>query len=111
MPRATVADIRALKGERTITMLYFETDEEADAADAAGIDMLSIIDPLWTPEMRAVAGDCLVQVDVLDGDPVTAEDYLPAAHRAMRTGGDCAYCAACFADEEFDRFLAALPGS
>ncbi len=69
--RPTVADIRALKGERTLTMLYVETPEEAEAAAEAGIDMLSIIDPLWTPAMRKAAGDCFVQVWSLCGKLVT----------------------------------------
>lgn len=43
--RPTVADIRALKGKRQLTMLYVETLDEAAAAAAAGIDMLSIIAP------------------------------------------------------------------
>ncbi len=94
MARPTVADIRALKGKRQLSMLYVETPDEAAAAAAAGIDMLSIIDPVWTPEMRAAAGDCFVQVGLLYGALVTAEDYLRAAHRAMWIGGDCCYCAA-----------------
>ena len=43
--RPTVADIRALKGKRQMTMLYVDTPNEAAAAAAAGIDMLSITDP------------------------------------------------------------------
>lgn len=91
--RPTVADIRALKGKRTLSMLFVETPEEAAAAAAAGIDILSIIDPLWTPEMRKAAGNCFVQVGLLYGQLITAEDYLRAAHRAMSVGGDCCYCA------------------
>ncbi len=91
--RPTVADIRALKGKRTLTMLFVETPEEASAAAEAGIDMLSIIDPLWTPEMREAAGNCFVQVGLLYGQLVTLEDYQRAAHRAMQIGGDCVYCA------------------
>lgn len=91
--RPTVADIRALKGKRTLTMLYVETPDEAAAAAEAGIDMLSIIDPLWTPEIREAAGTCFVQVGLLYGELVTLEDYQHAAHRAMQIGGDCVYCA------------------
>ena len=93
--RPTVADIRAMKarGER-ITMLFVETHDEARAAAAAGIDMLSIIDPLWTPQMREAAGNCFVQVGLLYGELCTTEDYLRAAHRAILTGADCVYCAA-----------------
>lgn len=94
--RPTVADIRAQKGKRQLTMLYIDTPDEAAAAAAAGIDMLSIIDPVWTPEMRAAAGDCFVQVGLLYGELVTAEDYQRAAHRVMGIGGDCVYCASNF---------------
>ena len=92
--RPTVADIRALKGKRQLSMLYVETLDEARAAAAAGIDMLSIIDPVWTPDMRAAAGNCFVQVGLLYGQLVTTEDYQRAAHRALQIGGDCVYCAA-----------------
>ncbi|WP_242494114.1 3-methyl-2-oxobutanoate hydroxymethyltransferase [Salipiger sp. IMCC34102] len=76
-----------------LSMLYVDTPEEAAAASEAGIDMLSIVDPVWTPEMREAAGDCFVQVGLLYGDLVTVEDYQRAAHRAMQVGGDCVYCA------------------
>ncbi|MGQ0485891.1 MAG: 3-methyl-2-oxobutanoate hydroxymethyltransferase [Hyphomicrobiales bacterium] len=92
--RMTVADLRALKGKRQLTMLYVDTLEEAAAANAAGIDMLSIIDPVWTPAMREAAGKCFVQVGLLYGELCTYEDYLRAAHAAMARGGDCVYCAA-----------------
>jgi 3-methyl-2-oxobutanoate hydroxymethyltransferase len=92
--RKTVADLRALKGRRQLTMLFVDTHDEAAAASAAGIDILSIIDPVWTPTMRAAAGDCFVQVGLLYGELCTFEDYLRAAHAAIRKGGDAVYCAA-----------------
>lgn len=92
--RPTVADLRALKGQRKLSMLYVDTLEEARAAASAGIDMLSIIEPLWSPEMREAAGDCFVQVGLLYGELCTYEDYLRTAHNAMKIGGDCVYCAA-----------------
>ncbi|MEZ5535421.1 MAG: 3-methyl-2-oxobutanoate hydroxymethyltransferase [Thiolinea sp.] len=92
--RPTVADMLALKGKRQIKMLFVDTPEEAAAANEAGIDMLSIIDPVWTPEMREAAGDCFVQVGLLYGELSTYDDYLRAAHRVMGIGGDCCYCAA-----------------
>jgi len=92
--RLTVADLRALKGKRQLTMLFVDTVEEAAAASAAGIDILSIIDPVWTPEMRAAAGQCFVQVGLLYGELCTYEDYLREAHRTIRMGGDAVYCAA-----------------
>lgn len=95
--RHTVADIRARKSQgHKLTMLFVDTVDEAAAAAAAGIDMLSIIDPVWTPQMREAAGDCFVQVGLLYGQLVTADDYLRAAHRVMQIGGDCCYCASSF---------------
>ena len=92
--RKTVADLRALKGKQQLTMLFVDNVDEAAAASAAGIDMLSIIDPLWTSQMREAAGDCFVQVGLLYGQLCTYEDYLRAAHAAMMRGGDACYCAA-----------------
>jgi len=61
--RQTVADIRAMKARgQKISMLYVTTTDEAVAADAAGIDMLSIEGRFFTPEMRDAAGRCFVQV-------------------------------------------------
>lgn len=92
--RMTVADLKALKGKRQLSMLFVETPDEAAAASAAGIDILSIIEPIWTPEMRQAAGDCFVQVGLLYGPLATYEDYLKAAHRVIMMGADCCYCAA-----------------
>ncbi len=92
--RMTVADLRAAKGKRVLTMLYVETLEEAAAAATAGVDVLSIIAPPWTPAMREAAGDCFVQVGLLYGELVTEEDYLRAAFAARKVGGDAYYCAA-----------------
>jgi 3-methyl-2-oxobutanoate hydroxymethyltransferase len=96
--RPTVADIRAMKarGEK-ISMLYVTTLEEAAAADAAGIHMLSIEGRFFSPEMRIAAGRCFVQVGMPYGpygNLATAEDYLREAFRLVRLGADCLYCAA-----------------
>ncbi len=92
--RMTIADLRAAKGKRQLSMLFVENTDEAKAAAAAGIDVLSIIQPIWNAEMRAAAGNCFVQVGLLYGDLVTADDYLRAAHKAIQLGGDAVYCAA-----------------
>ena len=96
--RPNVADIRAMKarGEK-ISMLYVTTLEEAAAADAAGIHMLSIESRFFSPEMRQAAGRCFVQVGLPFGPYgglATAEDYLRAAFKFTAMGGDCFYCAA-----------------
>ena len=96
--RPTVADIRAMKARgQKISMLYVTRVQEAAAASAAGIHMLSIEGRFFTAEMREAAGRCFVQVGLPYGpfgDLVTAEDYLRAAFHFMKLGGDCFYCAA-----------------
>lgn len=96
--RPTVANIRAMKARgQKISMIYVTTLEEAAAADAAGIDMLSIEGRFMSPEMREAAGSCFIQVGLPygpSGDLATAEDYLRAAFHFMAMGGDCFYCAA-----------------
>jgi 3-methyl-2-oxobutanoate hydroxymethyltransferase len=96
--RPTVHDIRAIKARgQKISMLYVTTLEEAAAADAAGIDMLSIESRFFSPEMREAAGRCFVQVGLPFGpygQLATAEDYLRAAFKFTAMGGDCFYCAA-----------------
>ena len=56
--RKTVAEVLALKGKKQFSMLHVTTVDEAAAAEAAGIGMLSIIEPLWTPKMRDAAPSC-----------------------------------------------------
>jgi 3-methyl-2-oxobutanoate hydroxymethyltransferase len=92
--RPTVADLRNARGKRQMSMIHIESMEEAAAAAAAGIDMLSIEQPIWGPAMRDAAGECFVFVGLLYGHLVTAEDYLRAAHASILIGGDAVYCAA-----------------
>jgi 3-methyl-2-oxobutanoate hydroxymethyltransferase len=92
--RRTVADVRALKGVRQLTMIHIEDRDEARACAAAGIDVLSIEDPIWDASMREAAGDCFVQVGLQYGQLQTTDDYLRAAHDGYQLGGDCVYCAA-----------------
>jgi 3-methyl-2-oxobutanoate hydroxymethyltransferase len=96
--RPTVQDIRAMKSRgQKISMLYVTTLDEAAAAAAAGIHMLSIESRFFTPQMREAAGTCFVQVGLPFGPYgtlATAEDYLRAAFHYTAMGGDCFYCAA-----------------
>lgn len=103
--RPHVEDLRKMKknGEK-ISMLYVTTLEEAAAANAAGIHMLSIEGRFFDNEMREAAGDCFVQVGLpfggwgsFNGRPLaTAEDYLRAAFHYASMGGDAYYCSASY---------------
>jgi 3-methyl-2-oxobutanoate hydroxymethyltransferase len=102
--RPTVHDIRAMKARgQKLSMLYVTSLEEAAAAAAAGVDVLSIEAHHFTPAMREAAGRCFVQVGLpyggqrngWQGTPLTtAEEYLRAAYHFTQMGGDCFYCAA-----------------
>ena len=92
--RLTVADLRALRGERQLSMVYVRELDEARACAAAGVDVLSIEQPYFTPEMREAAGDCFVQVGLQYGKLATLDDYLRAGHDALLGGGDACWCAA-----------------
>lgn len=96
-------DIRQMKrnGEK-LSMLFVTTAEEAAAANAAGIHMLSIEGRFFDAQMREAAGSCFVQVGLpyggwgsFNGQALaTAEDYLRAAFYYAGLGGDAFYCAA-----------------
>ena len=94
--RPTVADLRALKGTRQMTMIYVENTDEARACAEAGIDVLSIEAHLWDSEMRDAAGDCFVQVGLPYGVLATTDEYLRAGHDLLRLGADACYCAASY---------------
>ena len=103
--RPHAQDIRNMKknGEK-ISMLYVSTHDEAAAAAAAGIHMLSIEGKVFDAEMREAAGDCFVQIGLpyggwgmFNGRPLaTAEDYLRAAFHYSAIGGDAYYCSASY---------------
>ena len=103
--RPHVSDIRAMKKRgQKLSMLFVTTPEEAAAANAAGIDMLSIEGKFFDAEMREAAGDCFVQVGLpyggwgrFEGRPIaTGEDYLRAAFHYAGIGGDAYYCSASY---------------
>ncbi|MCQ1855856.1 3-methyl-2-oxobutanoate hydroxymethyltransferase [Neorhizobium galegae] len=92
--RPTVADILALKGKRQLSMLRVVTLEEAEAAEKAGIEMISVPPALLGPAFREAAPSVFAVPGLEYGDFVTTEEYLLAAFKAMRAGGDAVYCAA-----------------
>jgi 3-methyl-2-oxobutanoate hydroxymethyltransferase len=92
--RPTVADLLAMKSRRQLTMLRVETLEEAEAAERARVDLLSVPPALLTPEFRDAAPTAFTFPGLEYGQFVTAEDYLRAAFEALRAGGDAVYCAA-----------------
>jgi 3-methyl-2-oxobutanoate hydroxymethyltransferase len=92
--RPTVADILSMKGQRQLTMLRVVTIEEAQAAERAGIDIVSVPPALLGPAFREAAPTVFAVPGLEYGDFVTPEDYLRAAFAALKAGGDAVYCAA-----------------
>jgi 3-methyl-2-oxobutanoate hydroxymethyltransferase len=92
--RPTIADLRALKGRRQLSMLRVETLDEAAAAQQAGVDLVSVPPALLGPAFREAAPTLFAFPGLEYGDFVSAEEYLRAAFAAMKAGGDAVYCAA-----------------
>ena len=89
----TVADLRALKGRGQRTMLKVFTLDEAAAAEAAGIDIVSIPPELMlNPRYREVAPTLFSMTGKTHLEAGTADDYLRWAGAAMQAGADAIYC-------------------
>ena len=93
--RPTVADILALKGKRQLAMLRVMTLEEAEAAERAGVEMLSVPPALMEQrEFRDAAPSAFVFAGLEWGHFVTTEDYLRIAFAMLKATADAVYCAA-----------------
>jgi 3-methyl-2-oxobutanoate hydroxymethyltransferase len=93
--RPTVADILSLKGRRQLAMLRVMTLESAEAAERAGVELLSVPPALMERrEFRDAAPTAFTIVGLEWGQFVTAEDYLRGAFAQMRATADAVYCAA-----------------
>lgn len=96
--RPTVADLRALKGKRQLTMLRVLTLEEAEAAERAGVDIVSIpptlmLDPRYrdaAPSLFSMPGENFYEIG-------TADDFVRWAFRLYKAGADAVYCSASYA--------------
>ncbi|WP_246045464.1 3-methyl-2-oxobutanoate hydroxymethyltransferase [Rubellimicrobium roseum] len=92
-PRPTVADLRALKGRRQLTMLRYFSLDEAEAAEAAGIDVASVpLDLLARPRYREVAPSIFSMTGLTHLEAGRPDDYLRWAGEAMGKGADAVYC-------------------
>lgn len=91
--RWTVADLRAARGRRRFAMLRVETLEEAQAAEEAGVELLSvppsmILDRRFrevAPEAFAFPGENFYEI----GD---TDDFLRWAFPLVKHGADAVYC-------------------
>lgn len=84
-----------MKGKRQLAMLRVETIAEAEAAERAGIDMVSVppsmmLDPAFrdaAPTVFAIPGNNFYEIG-------TTDDFIPWAFRLYKAGADAVYCSA-----------------
>ena len=96
--RPTVADLRAMKGKRQLTMLRVLTLEEAEAAEQAGIDIVSVppelcLDPRYrevAPTLFTMPGENFFAIG-------TADDFVRWSFKMVKGGADAVYCSASYA--------------
>jgi 3-methyl-2-oxobutanoate hydroxymethyltransferase len=93
--RRTIADLRALKGKRQLTMLRIFTLDEAAAAEEAGIDVVSLPMELVThPQYRKVAPSLFSMTGVDHRSMGTRQEYLKLSGQMLMAGADAMYCSA-----------------
>lgn len=93
--RPTVADLRAMKGQRQLTMLRVLTLEEAEAAERAGIDIVSVPpDLMLNPAYRDAAPTLFTMPGENFYEIGTTEDFLRWSFRLYKAGADAVYCSA-----------------
>lgn len=93
--RPTVADLLAMKGKRQLAMIRVTTLEEAEAAQRAGVEMLSVTPELMTdPRFRDAAPDCFAIPGSEKSVYVLKDECLAEAFRMIKAGADAVYCAA-----------------
>jgi len=96
--RPTAADLRAMKGKRQLTMLRVMNLEEAEAAERAGVDIVSIppdllLDPRYrdaAPSLFSMPGENFFEIG-------TADDFVRWAFKMYKASADAVYCSASIA--------------
>lgn len=93
--RPTIADIRANKGKVQYTMMRTLNWEELAAAEAAGIDMVSVTPEMMTdPRFRDVAPGLFAVPGMDYFDVGTTDDFIRWSFKMLKAGADAVYCSA-----------------
>jgi 3-methyl-2-oxobutanoate hydroxymethyltransferase len=91
--RPTVAELRALKGKRQLTMLRYFTLDEAEAAERAGIDVASVPPELVThPDYRKAAPSVFSMTGKTHLEYGSPHEYLKFCGEMLNAGADAMYC-------------------
>ncbi|SLN61459.1 3-methyl-2-oxobutanoate hydroxymethyltransferase [Roseisalinus antarcticus] len=95
--RPTVHDLLSWKGQRQLSMLRIFTLDEAAAAEAAGIDIVSAPPELVThPEYRNRAPSLFSMTGLTHLEAGTPDDYLRFSGEMLGKGADALYCSGSF---------------
>lgn len=94
----TVHDLRQLKGRRCLTHIHVKSPEEAAAAEAAGVDLMSCsFDSPETqarfPRLVAAAPNSFLSAATPHG-LASAEEAIRVGFRALELGASSVYCSA-----------------
>lgn len=94
----TVHDLRNLKGKRCLTHVHVKTPEEAAAAEAAGIDLMSCpfdnpAAQARLPELVAAAPHAFLSCSTPHG-MASQEEAIRIGFRALELGASSVYCSA-----------------
>ena len=93
--RPTIADVRANKGKNQYTMMRTENWEELAAAEAAGIDMVSVPPGMMTdPRFRDLAPGIFAVPGLNFYDIGNTDDFIRWSFRMLKAGADAVYCSA-----------------
>lgn len=96
--RPTIHDLRAMKGKRQLTMLRVMTLEEAEAAEQAGIDIVSIPpELLLNPQYRDAAPSLFSMPGENFFEIGTGDDFVRWSFKMYKAGADAVYCSASYA--------------
>jgi 3-methyl-2-oxobutanoate hydroxymethyltransferase len=96
--RLTVADVRALKGKHQFVMVRVESFQELEAAELAGIEMVSVPPEIvLDPRFREVAPTVFAVPGGNFYDLATEDDWVRWAFQLYRAGADAVYCSASLA--------------
>ena len=94
----SVHDLRKLKGTRCLTHVHAKTPEEAAAAEAAGIDLMSCpfdnpADQARLPELVAAAPNSFLSCSTPHG-MASQEEAIRIGFQALELGASSVYCSA-----------------
>jgi 3-methyl-2-oxobutanoate hydroxymethyltransferase len=92
--KLTVVDLLQGRDQVQRTNVFVATPEEAEAAELAGIDIITVDGRLLTPMFRAAAPTTFLIGGLAFGHLATADDYLRSACALYEIGADAFYCAA-----------------